>query len=450
MMLRNVFANTWGPQPRITRWAYTGIVRPSLTYGSVIWARVAKSPDVSKKLRQLQRLALVQISHVRRSTPTAALELIYNLPPLDLFVWECALKTIARVKLSQGLVQTCPGGHQGQLWADLQDCLLKGNPPESSHLDDCFKTLDWEQNYKVIIGGGEDLLCKRDWTAYTDGSKSDDKSGSGAVILRDGHEFCHISYALSTCSVFQSEISAISTTCRALLSNGVNGEDIDLLVDSKASLLALNNPMTHSHSVRKCKELLNSLGSCNGLSLHWIRAHQKKWNYNHLADKLANQGAESGKVRDLPLLCKRALFANIESKVRLRWERKWELEPGCRQSRYFIMKPSKKNTHVLLHESRDVVGQTVRFLTGHAFLKRHNAVVQCGFSPPPGDVRCRLCEEFFTEETPHHLITECEALCHWRAETFGSYILDEYPEWDMHTLLKFLRHQQLSLLESED
>ena len=57
-----------------------------------------------KMLKSLQRLALIQIANVRRSTPTAALELLYNVPPLDLHIWETALKTAVRLGISPNWV----------------------------------------------------------------------------------------------------------------------------------------------------------------------------------------------------------------------------------------------------------------------------------------------------------------------------------------------------------
>ena len=433
MMLHNVFANTWGPKPRITKWAYTGIVRPSLIYGSIVWAGTAQKPRIVKKLKQLQRLALVMIAHVRKSTPTAALELIYNIPPLDLFIRESALKTIARIGLSQEWVSTHSLGHQGLLWSDLPD-RFKSSHSKSSHLDDCFKSLVWERNFTTVITDGKDLTHYRHWTAYTDGSKLEGNTGSGAVLLKDGTEFCCILYSLANCSVFQTEINAIASTCTVLLSQNFHGQEIDFLVDSQAALMALNNPVTRAHSVRECKSLLNQLGHNNQITLHWIEAH-KGYKYNEFADWLARRGSKKFRIRGVnPLESKRSLFADLEKLTLQRWVTKWEREPGCRQSRYFLGVPSKKNTNILLHLSRDKVGLVARFLTGHAFLKRQNAIVFHGISPPPGDVSCRLCEDLLEDETPHHIITECEALCTWRAQIFGDHFLDEFPLWDTKSL----------------
>ena len=100
-----------------------------------------------------------------------------------------------------------------------------------------------------------------------------------------------------------------------------------------------------------------------------------------------------------------------------------------------------------LQNPREIVGRMVRFLTGHAFLQ--NAIVFHGIAPPPGDISCRLCEDIFSDETPHHIITECDRLCMWRGETLGAYILDEFPEWDVLSLRKFLNHKLIILLETE-
>ena len=73
-----------------------------------------------------------------------------------------------------------------------------------------------------------------------------------------------------------------------------------------------------------------------------------------------------------------------------------------------------------------------------------------GINPPLGDNSCRLCEDPIMEETPHHIVTECDRLCNWRAETLGAYVLDEFPEWEPKSLNKFLSRKEIILLETDD
>ena len=248
--------------------------------------------------------------------------------------------------------------------------------------------------------------------------------------------------------MYQAEISAISATVRELLSRSLQDQIIEISVDNQASLRALNNPVTWTNSVREAKAELNALGQNNEITLHWIAGH-KGYKGNEMADKLANDGVGSQIQGPIPLPSKKSLFSEIESMTMSDWELKWDREPGCRQSKFFLMSPSKRNAKYLFENPRDTIGQAVRYLTGHAFLRRHNAIVENGISPPPGDVSCRMCEDPDMDETPHHLITECEALCGWRSQTMGSFLLNEYPTWDIQSLIKFIRHKDLILLETD-
>jgi hypothetical protein len=54
-----------------------------LTFGSALWGHAVQKAT-KKKLRKLQRLGLTAITFVRKGTPTAGLEVIFDLPPLHL------------------------------------------------------------------------------------------------------------------------------------------------------------------------------------------------------------------------------------------------------------------------------------------------------------------------------------------------------------------------------
>jgi len=55
--LRRSIGNTWGITPRTTRWMYTAIIRPSLSYAAVVWWPRVKLKMASRKLEHLQTLA---------------------------------------------------------------------------------------------------------------------------------------------------------------------------------------------------------------------------------------------------------------------------------------------------------------------------------------------------------------------------------------------------------
>ena len=70
----------------MARWAYIGVVRPMLTYGTVVWAQATKDNKTCANLRKLNRLALMTLGHFPQSTPTAGLEIITGVPPLPLYI----------------------------------------------------------------------------------------------------------------------------------------------------------------------------------------------------------------------------------------------------------------------------------------------------------------------------------------------------------------------------
>ena len=445
MVLGKVFQNSWGPSPKATKWAYTGIVRPAFAYGAIAWSKAAQYEGIKSKLRTLQRMALLNIAPVRKGTPTAALELLYDVMPLHLFVKEMALKTSVRIGVRPNWVPINTKGHHHLLFEALPQTV------RGIEIDNLRTTTVWKQNYHTIITDGKDLDRQdwKDWICYTDGSKVGDNAGSGGIILNQSGEFIHISYSVGQSSVFQAEVSAILTAVQILIQNSVKNSEIDILSDSQAGLRALSNPITISELVKKTKLALNDLGMYNTIRLRWIEGH--KYKYNDVADGLANRGRSRVEhSENVPACNKRGVMAAIESLSRENWIGEWEKEPGCRQSKYFISEPSRARARLLLSHKRDIVGYLARFITGHAFLRRQNAIVNTGLNPPPGDISCRMCEDIVMSETPHHLITECDSLWQWRLDTLGSLFLDDYPQWDPHSLAKFLSHKDIILLETDE
>ena len=98
LLHRNAMGKLWGPNPVTVRWLYEGIVKPSLTYGCLVWGHSLKTKSILLKLHRLQRLALLPMSPVRAQTPTAGLEVIANVKPLTMTVNELSIRTYLRIK----------------------------------------------------------------------------------------------------------------------------------------------------------------------------------------------------------------------------------------------------------------------------------------------------------------------------------------------------------------
>jgi hypothetical protein len=88
MAIHQGIGTNWGPTPEITRWLYTGIIRPFLTYGTVVWARKATMALSIKKLQKVQRLGIIRVAPMRHHTPSMGLEVVLGIPPLELYIQE--------------------------------------------------------------------------------------------------------------------------------------------------------------------------------------------------------------------------------------------------------------------------------------------------------------------------------------------------------------------------
>ena len=80
------------------KWGFTGLVRPILTYGAMIWGYAANTTSNENKLRKLNRMATNTITSVRRSNPSRALEIIYDIMPLHLVIQKTGLASYIRLK----------------------------------------------------------------------------------------------------------------------------------------------------------------------------------------------------------------------------------------------------------------------------------------------------------------------------------------------------------------
>jgi len=54
---RRAHSVTWGLGPRVVHWLYVSIIRPSITFASLVWWPGCQTASVKKKLRRVQRLA---------------------------------------------------------------------------------------------------------------------------------------------------------------------------------------------------------------------------------------------------------------------------------------------------------------------------------------------------------------------------------------------------------
>ena len=434
-ILSATMGKLWGPNPRWTRYAYMGIIRPSITYGSVVWAKATDQTGVKKKLDSVQRLGLLSIAPVRRSTPTQALEIIYDIKPLDLHVKEMAMKANIRLNLPTFY------GH------GRYNAAMIPNDIKAAKVDTIPTTrLSWTPMWESRILQGEPV--SRTITCFSDGSLKEDKSGAGGVILHRGKELISFSTPYKGATVYQAELLGIKQAADYLFATQVCDEAVAFNIDNQSTIKALMGSETKLHTVKETWDsLVRLVGNNNSLILNWVKAHIGT-RYNEYADNAAKRATERKPFIDAPM-SQSTINNLIEKELSNRWLKKWEAYGEARQAKHFIAGPNGPRARVLLSYNKDMVGNYVRFITGHAHMKRHNKVLELGTRMFQDDVSCSLCKD--GDETPIHLLFNCPSLNSVRNETLGTFDLSNHEtfyDYSIGEMMRFISDKRIRNLEN--
>ena len=197
---KSLYGKAWGLSPNMSKWIYTAIVRPRITYGAVVWCKALLNKTVVSKITKLQRLACLFMTSAMKTCPTAALEYLVGLAPLHIHITKVA--TISSMRLGNS--------SESYSWVNGRMSLLKNTPYMEQMVfisDVAQKILITNRNFDVVIPNRDYWESSEphndgslDW--YTDGSKM--KSGVGAGIFGFNTK---ISISMGLCpTVFQAEI----------------------------------------------------------------------------------------------------------------------------------------------------------------------------------------------------------------------------------------------------
>ena len=233
--------------------------------------------------------------------------------------------------------------------------------------------------------------------------------------------------------------------------------------------MSLDKIDTDSKLVQDVKLALNELGSEMDVELAWIKAHVN-YKGNELADRLAKTGTKLiNKSRIDP--GRATINSQISNHMYDKWNERWVNSSGHRQTKLFLPnvynRGNAKKARLL---SRQDTGILVRNITGHAFLRRHNDIVENGYYAKPTEnmdisateeytrpepdpltdvdldspgyaVACRLCRMHGSTETPFHLLSVCNATWRERRDHLHTYnsINAPYTTWRPKQLVGFYK-----------
>ena len=147
------------------------------------------------------------------------------------------------------------------------------------------------------------------------------------------------------------------------------------------------------------------------------------------------------------------------------WNLRWQTQGDCRQTFLFFPCIDRGKSKKITKMCRKDLGIMVRYLTGHAHLRRHNKIAntpQPVFSDLPQmrykltdpddymeekdrQTTCRLCKLAGREETPFHLAHDCLRAWETRLNLLGCYSFEheDIVPWEPTALLKFFKHFDL-------
>ncbi|XP_048484155.1 uncharacterized protein LOC105391530 [Plutella xylostella] len=406
----------WGLKPKLTLWLYEAVVRPMVTYGCVVWHRKTQQKTCQDVLSSLQRLACLMATGAIRSTPTAAMEAMLNLSPLHIHVQKEARSAMLRA--AEGGRNRWHSAVFSSLHRELLSTHAMAMPSDAMETEYCFSRLfsveipereKWNDDKALQTFRSGDIV----W--YTDGSKKEGLAGSGIYGERPrARKYASLG---RFASVFQAEIYAIIGCAYENLDRAFTRRNIFILSDSQAALKALTSAEVNSKLIMECILILNKIGANNRVTLRWVPGHCGI-NGNEEADELARLGAESLPLGPEPIIGLPKCTSRREIKD---WAHNQSLEawnnvPGQHHARALIVGYSQKFTRRVLELTRNQIRVLTRTLSGHCRLNRH--LHKMGLSDTP---ICRFCNE--EDETPMHILCECEAIIHKRNRILGGYKL---------------------------
>ena len=268
----------------------------------------------------------------------------------------------------------------------------------------------------------------------------------------------------NSATVFQAELHAIRMATSLIKENIPEKSKVVIMCDSQAAILALENIDTRSKLVNITKDSLNTLCTTHDIRIQWIKAHVNNLG-NEIADRAAKTGCTLENKATIPVsmayvkdLIKKNMWAE--------WDRRWQTAPDCRQTFQFYPCFDEGKSKIISKLNRNDLGIMIRYLTGHAHLRRHNKIADTKqprhmdfpmmeyhladpddqlSDPEDWEVICRLCKLKNTEETPYHLATSCLGAWSTRMRLLGSYSFEgeDIFRWKPTSLLQFFKHFDL-------
>jgi ribonuclease HI len=415
--LNSIVSSRYGPIPHLLKWAYQAIALPRLMYGCHIWSREAQKYSNKLLLRKINRLACLAITAAFPHSPTNALQILCDLPPLHLALLERGYTIYQRVHRCHPVLWDGKGKGKKVSHEVWWQKVIGRHLPDWTKKIPCTNTSRvLLQKYTVSLSRDDPPPEPGDIDVFTDGSKGDGEGenvGCGVQIYSQGQALHHGCFRLpSYCSVYQAELEAICLAAQYLQSLSIHDRTIRIFSDSLSSLDTLTHSRLRTTLEYDTKSRLNLLGLTNSISLHWVKAHVGTEG-NEKADQLAKAGSHLPQIsHELPPPVK-SLKLPLTALIYDKWEKEWHKCKDCRQFKLWFSSVRHNRIPKILSLTRPKLSLLCQWFTGFNNLGYHTKNKNEIYN-----AACRLCKSH-TAETVWHLATSCPVLDAIRQRIFG-------------------------------
>jgi len=388
-MIRSAVGIRWGPAPLLLKWCFSAIVRPALTYGSLVWGhRIGQS----KRLDGLNRLALRGLAPMRDKTPTAGLEVLTDTMPLDILIRGEGLKAFQRnhefLKTAWvwDRISKCPTVSTFNTWRNL----AKGNGLALEREDTHF-SFNWIPQL-TIAKPDKSCILSQERTIAEIGAR--DKTPEGYIKIRRGEGLQVVRHyqANPTPRMGQMVCSLLTAACHLLIASAHTGDTVMFKIPKAATgMFAFFIKRRTAH---ECLEAIKLL-----------RRRSPYLSYVRWKPPWPLSGRETFIQLKIPR--PRGTFSDAVSQwCYTVWNNRWTNMRECGQTRFWVPKVDRELAKSILELPRNILGIVFQFTTGHCWLRRHQSIVDGS-----GSSACRLCgsdgDVYLTTETPIHLALNC-------------------------------------------
>jgi ribonuclease HI len=444
MQCKKAVGPTWGMTPKTCRWIYTSVVRPVLSYASVVWVNALNTQINTKQLEKVQRLALNIMTGALPGTSNINLNHLTDTPNIVTYLKGEAAKGAARLMAYKD-------------WTGERHTLQRGTIRRHSSLNNRFvgtlalptlnldltkPVTNLDQNFATVIPRRDevaDLITKfpeEAITCYTDGSKTENGTGYGFVITTKNNENELHSYSAKLpdyCTVYQAELYAMEAAASWL--SDYKGHDIIVLTDSLSGLQSLTKLTINNKSVTDCHRAISELARHNTVTVMWVAGHEGHWG-NEKADELAKIGTESEEV------CKGHLPQSfikhsINMKVKELEAETWDRKGPYHSKRALDNKKHHVENIKKLLNSRNNYRIAIQLITGQAGLNYHLYKIH-----QANTRTCPKCE--MEDETVEHFLGRCPFYAATRYEVFEEFYSSMTRIFGNYTIQQIVKYANLT------